>query len=75
MLGLQRTNRRTIADRHPLSKVQTTLENLEKSSWFSFLDKEKAYYQRFMETADQHKTAFIPYGVGMNAMGANPFLV
>ncbi len=57
-------NRRTIADRHPLSKVQTTLENIGGNSWFSLLDQGKAYHQGFIETADQHKTAFItPWGL------------
>ena len=57
-------NRRTIADRHPLPKVQTTLENLEGNSWFSLLDQGKAYHQGFVETTDQHKTAFItPWGL------------
>ena len=57
-------NRRTIADRHLLPKVQTTLENLEGNSWFSFLDQGKAYHQGFVETTDQHKTAFItPWGL------------
>ena len=57
-------NRRTIADRHPLPKVQTTLENIGGNSWFSLLDQGKAYHQGFIETADQHKTAFItPWGL------------
>jgi hypothetical protein len=57
-------NRRTIVDRHPLSKVQTTLENIGGNSWFSLLDQGKAYHQGFTETADQHETAFItPWGL------------
>jgi hypothetical protein len=57
-------NRRTISDRHPLPKVQTTLENIGGNSWFSLLDQGKAYHQGFIETADQHKTAFItPWGL------------
>ena len=39
-------NQRTATDRHPLPRVQTTLENLGGSAWFSLLDQGKAY-QRF----------------------------
>ena len=74
-------NRRTIANRHPLPKVQTTLENLGGNSWFSILDQGKAYHQGFVETTDQHKTAFItlwslcewvriPFGLKKCACGA-----
>ena len=33
-------NRRTVPDRHPLPRVQTTIENLGGNKWFSLLDKE-----------------------------------
>ena len=39
-------SQRTATDRHPLPRVQTKLENLGGSAWFSLLDQGKAY-QRF----------------------------
>eukprot|EP00794_Sanderia_malayensis_P014614 gene14614-16128_t len=38
-------NRKTIQDRHPLPKIQDTLDNLSGNSWFSVLD--QAHQQRF----------------------------
>ena len=57
-------NRRTVTDRHPLPRVQTTLENLGGNSWFSLLDQGKAYHQGFIHPEDQYKTAFVtPWGL------------
>ena len=42
-------NHRMFADRHPLPRVQTTLENLGGSKWFSLLDQGRAYHQGFMD--------------------------
>ena len=52
-------NRRTFADRHPLPRVQTTLENLSGSKWFSLLDQGRAYHQGFMDEQSQHLTTFV----------------
>ena len=52
-------NRRTIPDRHPIPRVQETLENLGRNSWFSVLDQGKAYHQGVMEERSQHLTACI----------------
>ena len=38
-------NRRTVPDRHPIPKVQETLDSLGGNSWFSVLDQGKAYHQ------------------------------
>ena len=35
-------NRRTIPDRHPIPRLQVTLENLAEKKWFSVLDQGKA---------------------------------
>ena len=57
-------NKRTITDRHPLPRVQTTLESLGGNSWFSMLDQGKAYHQGYMDPSSQHLTAFItPWGL------------
>ena len=52
-------SQRTATDRHPLPRVQTTLENLGGNAWFSLLDQGKAYHQGFIHPKDQYKTAFI----------------
>ena len=48
-VDLRELNCRTFADRHPLPRVQATLENLSGSKWFSLLDQGRAYHQGFMD--------------------------
>ncbi|CAB3988534.1 Hypothetical predicted protein [Paramuricea clavata] len=36
-------NRKTHIDRHPISRIQETVDNLRGNSWFSVLDQGKAY--------------------------------
>ena len=52
-------NRRTVPDRHPLPRVQTTIENLGGNKWSSLLDQGKAYHQGFVNPESQHMTAFV----------------
>ena len=40
-------NRRTVPDRYPVPRVQTTIENLG-NKWFSLLDQGKAYHQGYV---------------------------
>ena len=57
-------NHRTVPDRHPIPRVQETLDNIGGNSWFSVLDQGKAYHQGFMDKGSRHLTAFItPWGL------------
>ena len=63
-MDFRELNYRTFADRHPLPRVQTTLENLSGSKWFSLLDQGRTYHQGFMDEQSQHLTAFVtPWGL------------
>ena len=57
-------NRRTVHDRHPILRVQETLDSLGGNAWFSVLDQGKAYHQGFVEPLSRHLTAFVtPWGL------------
>ena len=57
-------NKKTRPDRHPIPRIQETLDNLGGNSWFSVLDQGKAYHQGFMSPNSQPLTAFItPWGL------------
>lgn len=57
-------NRKTIADRHPLPRIQDLLDNLGGYSWFSILDQGSAYHQGFVDESSRHLTAFsTPWGL------------
>ena len=57
-------NKKTVQDRHPIPRIQETLDNLGGKSWFSTLDQGKAYHQGFVTPDSRPLTAFItPWGL------------
>ena len=57
-------NQKTVPDRHPLPRVQATLDSLGGNNWFSMLDQGKAYPRGYISPESRHKTAFItPWGL------------
>ena len=60
----RKLNGKTQVDRHPIPRIQETLDNLGGNSWFSVLDQGKAYHQGFVKPESQPLTAFItPWGL------------
>ena len=60
----RKLNAKTVQDKHPLPRVQASLDALQGSKWFSVLDQSRAYYQGFIAEEDRHKTAFVtPWGL------------
>ena len=57
-------NQKTTPDRHPIPRIQETLDNLGGNTYFSVLDQGKADHQGFADEKSQHLTAFItPWGL------------
>ena len=57
-------NRRTTPDRHPITRIQETLDSLSRNSWFTVLDEGKAYHQGLISPKSRPYTAFItPWGL------------
>ena len=52
-------NKKTVTDRHPISRIQDTLNSLAGQKWFSTIDQRKAYHQVFMHPDSRHLTAFV----------------
>ena len=57
-------NKKTIPDKHPLPRIQSVLDSLGGSQWFSTLDQSRAYYQGYLGEESRKKTAFVtPWGL------------
>ena len=57
-------NDKTTADRHPIPRIQDTLDSLSGQKWFSTIDQGKAYHQGFMHPESRPLTAFVtPWGL------------
>ena len=57
-------NNKTVADRHPIPRIQETLESFFGQKWFSTLDQGKAYHQGFIHPSSRPLTAFVtPWGL------------
>ncbi|CAB4020150.1 Retrovirus-related Pol poly from transposon [Paramuricea clavata] len=54
----RRLNKVTKRDSYPLPRVDTTLDAINGSRWFSTLDLKSGYWQVRMEESDKEKTAF-----------------
>ena len=56
-------NNQTIKDKHPIPKVNDTLENLMGAKYFSTLDFSRAYYQGYLSPESRNRSAFVtPFG-------------
>ena len=59
----RKLNAKTIPDRHPLPRIQNTLDNLGGNRYFTLLDQSKAYHQLHLHPDSRRLTAFItPWG-------------
>ena len=57
-------NNKTVANRHPIRRIQETLESFFGQKWFSTLDQGKAYHQGFIHPSSRPLTAFVtPWGL------------
>ena len=63
-IGYRELNKRTISNRHTISRIQDKLDSLAGQKYFSTIDKGKAYHQAFMHPDSQQLTAFVtPWGL------------
>ncbi len=68
----RKLNKVTKRDSYPLPRVDTTLDAIGGSSWFSTLDLKSGYWQVKMEERDKEKTAFTA-GEGLWQFVVMPF--
>ena len=58
-LDYRKLNQATIKDSYPLPRIQSCLESLGGSTYFSTMDLRSGYYQTMLDPRDSEKTAFI----------------
>ena len=62
-IDYREVNKKTISERHPIPRIQDTLDSFAVQKYFSTIDQGKAY-QGFMHPDSQHLTAFVtPWGL------------
>ena len=57
-MDYRKVNNVTRKDAYPLPRIDTTLDTLAGSQWFSTLDLVSGYWQVEVHETDRHKTAF-----------------
>ena len=63
-IAYRELNDKTIAGRHPIPRIQDTLDSLSGQKWFSTIDQGKAYHQGVKEPGSHPLTAFVtPWGL------------
>ena len=60
-------------DSYPLPRIDTSLENLSQSKWYSTLDLASGYWQVEMDENDKEKTAFVLLMHGLHQFKVMPF--
>jgi len=58
-IDYRKTNELIKKDHFPLPKIDTCLDMLNGSTWFSSCDLRQGYWQTVIEEADRDKTAFV----------------
>ena len=57
-------NKKTVPDRHPLPRIQESIDALQGSKFYTTLDLSRAYWQGYMSPESKAKTAFVtPWGL------------
>ena len=64
-LDYRKSNELTKKDLYPLPRIDTTLDALSGSNWFSTLDNKSGYWQVEVKEEDCEKTALITAGNGL----------
>ena len=72
-IDLQKLNARTIKDAYSLPQIDETLDCLNGTEWFSFLDLKSGYWQVEMEEDSKALTAFTVGPLGFEECVQMPF--
>ncbi|XP_069106987.1 uncharacterized protein [Argopecten irradians] len=72
-IDYRKVNDVTIKDSHPLPRIDSTIDALSGSQWFSTLDLKSGYWQVRVAPEDRPKTAFSVQGGGLWQFVTMPF--